>query len=57
MDLTKDQGQWRSFVPIAAKWLVSGTDVDDDCCMFSNYSLDIKPVTRTQFPLFYTAYI
>ena len=33
MDLTKDLGQWRSFihqfVPIAAKWLASRTDDDD----------------------------
>jgi len=33
MDLTKDRGQWRSFIrthrPIVAKWLASRTDDDD----------------------------
>ena len=24
------RGKWRSFIPIAAKWLASGTDNDDD---------------------------
>src|SRR6218665_2990132 len=31
IDLTKNRGQWRSFIrSIAAKWLASGTDDDDD---------------------------